>query len=202
MTGWHTYFPHATFILRTILLLTGVGLLSFFSVLERIDAVFYDKISTIQQSLPDNNIVIVAIDEESLQTLGRWPWSRSLHAELINRLHKTGSNVIGLDILFSEPQNDPFADELLAAAIAAHGAVILPVAPVADGNVERINLVEPLSFFRENARLGHVDIELDSDGIARRVFLKAGIEEPRWPAFELALAAQSNKYMPDWTKRL
>lgn len=199
MTGWHTYFPHATFILRTILLLTGVGLLSFFSVLERIDAVFYDKISTIQQSLPDNNIVIVAIDEESLQTLGRWPWSRSLHAELINRLQKTGSNVIGLDILFSEPQNDPFADELLAAAIAAHGAVILPVAPVADGNVERIYLVEPLSFFRESARLGHVDIELDSDGIARRVFLKAGIEEPRWPAFGLALAAQSNKYMPDWT---
>ncbi|MEQ1815062.1 MAG: CHASE2 domain-containing protein [Nitrosomonas sp.] len=115
MTGWHTYFPHATFILRTILLVAGVGLLSFFSVLERIDAVFYDKISTIQQSLPDNNIVIVAIDEESLQTLGRWPWSRSLHAELINRLQKTGSNVIGLDILFSEPQNDPFADELLVA---------------------------------------------------------------------------------------
>lgn len=199
MTGWHTYFPHATFILRTILLVAGVGLLSFFSVLERIDAVFYDKISTIQQSLPDNNIVIVAIDEESLQTLGRWPWSRSLHAELINRLQKTGSNVIGLDILFSEPQNDPFADELLAAAIAAHGAVILPVAPVADGNVERIYLVEPLSFFRESARLGHVDIELDSDGIARRVFLKAGIEEPRWPAFGLALATQSNKYMADWT---
>lgn len=202
MTGWHTYSPHATFILRAILLLAGVGLLSFFSVLERIDAVFYDKISTIQQSLPDNNIVIVAIDEESLQTLGRWPWSRSLHAELINRLHKTGSNVIGLDILFSEPQNDPFADELLAAAIAAHGAVILPVAPVADGNVERIYLVEPLSFFRESARLGHVDIELDSDGIARRVFLKAGIEEPRWPAFGLALATQSNKYTADWTGAL
>ena len=202
MTGWHTYFPHAAFILRTILLLAGVGLLSFFSVLERIDAVFYDKISTIQQSLPDNTIVIVAIDEKSLQTLGRWPWSRSLHAELINRLQKTGSNVIGLDLLFSEPQNDPFADRLLATAIAAHGAVILPVAPVADGNVERIYLVEPLPFFRENARLGHVDIELDSDGIARRVFLKAGVEEPRWPAFGLALATQANKNIADWTDDL
>lgn len=202
MTEWHTYFPHAAFILRTILLLAGVGLLSFFSVLERIDAVFYDKISTIQQSLPDNTIVIVAIDEKSLQTLGRWPWSRSLHAELINRLQKTGSNVIGLDLLFSEPQNDPFADQLLATAIAAHGAVILPVAPVADGNVERIYLVEPLPFFRENARLGHVDIELDSDGIARRVFLKAGVEEPRWPAFGLALATQANKNIADWTDDL
>ena len=67
MTGWHTYFPHATFILRTILLVAGVGLLSFFSVLERIDAVFYDKISTIQQSLPDNNTGRICLPYKSLK---------------------------------------------------------------------------------------------------------------------------------------
>lgn len=61
---------HNTFILRAILLLVGVGILSLFEMLERIDAVFYDKISTIQQYPPDKAIAIIAIDEESLRILG------------------------------------------------------------------------------------------------------------------------------------
>lgn len=183
---------HNTFILRVILLLAGVGILSFSEMLERIDAVLYDKISTIQQYPPDKAIAIVAIDEESLRILGRWPWSRSIHAELINRLKSIDNHAVALDLLFSEPQkNDPLADQLLAAAIATHGGIILPVAPVADSSTEHIYLVEPLNSYRENATLGHVDIELDSDGIARRVFLKAGIEAPTWPALGLALAARS-----------
>ena len=49
------------------------------------------------------------------------------------------------------------------------------------------------------AALGHMDIELDRDGIARGTFLKAGIEEPVWPHLSLALwqlyqACQTAKY--------
>ena len=65
-----------TFIVRAIILLIGVALLSFFKTLERFDSVFYDKATSIQQYAPSNDIVIVAIDEESLNFLGRWPWSR------------------------------------------------------------------------------------------------------------------------------
>ncbi|SEP63247.1 EAL domain-containing protein [Nitrosomonas ureae] len=184
-----------TFFLRAILLITSVGLLSFFAVLERIDAVIYDQISTIQHYSPDDDIVIVAIDEESIKTLGRWPWSRSVHAELIKRLESIGNPAVAFDLIFSEPQaNDPDADHSLASAIASHGRVILPVVPVDDKNRDYVYLVEPLPIYRQHAQLGHVDIELDSDGIARRVFLTAGIEEPEWPAFALVLAASTHQY--------
>lgn len=185
--------PHYNFGLRTIVLLIGVALLSFSEILERVDLVFYDKVLSMQEYSPSNDVVIVAIDDISLQVLGRWPWSRKIHADFINRLaHR--DNVIALDLFFTEPdENDLKSDELLAAAIATHGAVILPVAPISDTHLNVLSLAEPLSHLRDNAMLGHVDIELDRDGIARRVFLTAGFDTPKWPTFGLALASQASK---------
>ena len=48
-------------------------------------------------------IVLVTIDERSLDELGRWPWPRSTIAELIPKLKKADAKVIALDIVFSEP---------------------------------------------------------------------------------------------------
>src|SRR3989338_1039912 len=48
------------------------------------------------------DILIVTIDEESCQKLeARWPWSRHLFAELVERLHSYGSGVIGLNVAFT-----------------------------------------------------------------------------------------------------
>lgn len=188
MIQWLHRIYRSAFLLRAFLLLSGAGALSYFDTLERIDAVLYDRLTVVRHDAPDDRIAIVAIDESSLQMLGRWPWSRSVHAELIQRLYRAGSRVIALDLLFAEPQeNDRYADELLASAMAQHGAVILPVAPGENG-FEQIFLVEPLNIFRQHAILGHADIELDSDGIARRIYLKAGIDQPVWPALGFAIA--------------
>lgn len=189
MMHWINSIPRNTFAFRAILLLIGVGLLSFFALLERIDAVIYDRLSAIHQFSPDRNIVIVAIDDESLQALGRWPWPRSLHAQLIDRLRQIDNRALAIDLLFAEPQdNDPRADRQLAEAIANHGAVVLPVAPVMDTTTQHVNLIGSLPIFHKSAALGHVDIELDGDGIARRVYLKAGIEKSDWFAFSSVLA--------------
>lgn len=53
---------------------------------------------------PAGNIVIVAIDDESLARVGRWPWSREKVAALIEKTASFGAKTIGVDILFSEPQ--------------------------------------------------------------------------------------------------
>jgi adenylate cyclase len=45
----------------------------------------------------------VAIDEKSLDTLGRWPWPRTRIASLIDRLAAYGARVIAFDVTFSEP---------------------------------------------------------------------------------------------------
>jgi adenylate cyclase len=47
--------------------------------------------------------VIVDIDEASLQSLGQWPWPRTLIADLVKRLTELGALVIGFDVIFAEP---------------------------------------------------------------------------------------------------
>lgn len=49
-------------------------------------------------------VSIVAIDEKSIEEVGRWPWSREVIAELIAKIDALGAEAIGLDIVFSEPQ--------------------------------------------------------------------------------------------------
>jgi len=53
---------------------------------------------------PGDQVVIVAADEKSLATLGRWPWPRSILADLVTALSDGGAKVIAFDILLSEPQ--------------------------------------------------------------------------------------------------
>ena len=47
---------------------------------------FYDWGVRSTDRVPSNKIAIIAIDDQSINNLGRWPWPRDLHAELINRL--------------------------------------------------------------------------------------------------------------------
>jgi adenylate cyclase len=47
-------------------------------------------------------VVIVDIDEPSLQKLGQWPWPRTRVAELITKLTKLGAAAIGFDVVFAE----------------------------------------------------------------------------------------------------
>lgn len=52
-----------------------------------------------------NNVVIVDIDEKSLQKLGQWPWSRDKVANLLEAIANAGAAVIGFDIVFAEEDN-------------------------------------------------------------------------------------------------
>src|SRR6185295_13728056 len=56
---------------------------------------------------PAKNIAIIAIDEESLDKIGRWPWSREILAEMTEQLAAAKAKVIANTILLSEPQVDP-----------------------------------------------------------------------------------------------
>lgn len=51
----------------------------------------------------DKNIVIIDIDEKSLKALGQWPWSRNKIARILQNLANDGVGIIGLDVLFAEP---------------------------------------------------------------------------------------------------
>ena len=55
-------------------------------------------------SPPARQVVIVAIDDDSLKAVGRWPWSREDMARLLTRLKEAGPRVIALDIIFAEKE--------------------------------------------------------------------------------------------------
>ena len=68
---------------------------------------------------PNKNIVIVAIDDASLNYLNEpWPWPRSELASIVNWLNKAGAKVIGLDIDLFNPSGNPANDQALAKALA------------------------------------------------------------------------------------
>ena len=52
--------------------------------------------------IPSSDIIIIDIDEKSLQKQGQWPWSRNKVAQLIQNLNEAEAGIIGLDIVFSE----------------------------------------------------------------------------------------------------
>lgn len=73
--------------------------------------------------VPDG-VVVAAIDEKSLESLGRWPWDRDVIAALVDKLTTAEASVIAFDILLPEAEEH---DTALAAAIDAAGNVLLPV---------------------------------------------------------------------------
>ena len=84
--------------------LTDFGKIAF-PLLPRLEGFAYDM--RLKATLPgsgDPQVVIIDIDESSLQRLGRWPWSRDKVAELTKMLfERYGVRAIGFDILFAEP---------------------------------------------------------------------------------------------------
>ncbi|MET4616487.1 diguanylate cyclase (GGDEF)-like protein [Stenotrophomonas sp. 2619] len=154
------------------------------------DEAVYDAYVGAWDYPPDPRLLIVAIDDNSLQQIGQWPWPRSTHARLLDRLTEAGSARVVLDLMLSEPdRQDAAQDAELAAAIRRNGKVVLPVlaAPASGPNMAEELLPIPL-IAANAATLGHSDIEVDADGVARGLYLTAGIGSPHWPALGLALA--------------
>ena len=56
---------------------------------------------------PSDRISVIAIDDASIQNIGRWPWPRDVHAKLTDTLVAGRAKVIGNLVFFTEPQIDP-----------------------------------------------------------------------------------------------
>ncbi len=171
----------------TVIVCTSV--LASSDLLWRVDRMIYDIYLQSWSRAPPDDIVIVAIDQASLAEIGRWPWPRRVHAELVERLAAAGTRAVALDIAFTEPaRTDPAGDAALARAIAHHGRVVLPVLPAELGPGGQLIEVLPLpDLAQAAAALGHVEVVPDADGIVRRHYLRAGLGSPYWPSLALAM---------------
>ena len=105
----------------------------------------YDIGVQVSSRMPSSDIAVIAIDDQSLGNLGRWPWPRDIHAKMIDLLASAKPKVIGTTIAYIEPERDPgyaYISKLLEIyetdkAAAAKSPGKAPVAPA----LERIGSV-------------------------------------------------------------
>jgi adenylate cyclase len=166
---------------------------------------------------PDPDIVIVDIDEASLagmqETVGRWPWPRSVHGELIEGLERQQPRAIVFDVLFSEKDIDrPGSDRDFNAALENRSNVYFPMVRLSQENDRtgvpiakiaslldiqrtalaapgaRIALVPPLVVNEKHWRTGIVNFNEDVDGVGRRYWISMPAYGWRIPSLPARIA--------------
>ncbi|GAA3912094.1 adenylate/guanylate cyclase domain-containing protein [Litoribacillus peritrichatus] len=138
-----------------------------FPLLERVAGGFDDIKTVMRQSMgaapePHPNLVVVTIDEPSINEFGRWPWDRKKMAALFQSLKPAA--VVVMDIVFSEPSN-PDSDQAMVDQIEANQNVILGYflrnEATEHTDEEALDFLEECSYF---------DYELKADKVKVREF--------------------------------
>jgi adenylate cyclase len=195
---------------------TIVSMLLKLSPLETLEEKLLDYRFKVRGAIkPPDTVLIAAIDEKSIDRLGRWPWSRDKIARLVEKLNSAGAEIIVFDVIFSESEKN---DKLLGSAINSAGNVILPIVfdferdsamPENDlllssaftsiENHEMFNKYNPIMSKRvlipvpeiiQNVMgLGHINMFPDSDGTLRWESLIIGYKGYLYPSITLQAAA-------------
>lgn len=97
-------------VLVTLLLIAS--LFGTWEPLQRPERLLYDRLLRLRPHQPPGRVVIVAIDDASIQQLGVWPWPRATIAEGLGRLSAYGAEAVALTPLFPTPAANPALDDL------------------------------------------------------------------------------------------
>lgn len=95
------------FLALALSLIFTIAALSGVSVLEKMERVAYDAGVNLTNRNPGavDRIAIIAIDDASIERIGRWPWSRTELARMVRKLAAARAKVVGLQIFLTEPQS-------------------------------------------------------------------------------------------------
>jgi adenylate cyclase len=114
------------------------------------------------------DIVVVKVDDRTFSELGvQWPFPRSLHARLIDRLRQAGAQAIAIDIQFTE-ETAPRQDSALIEAVARAGGVVLSTTEVDSRGRSRIFGGEAL-VHEIGARAANANFELEPGDTTRKM---------------------------------
>lgn len=154
-------------------------------------------------SVPEQRISIIAIDEKSIAQEGNWPWSRDTMARLVSALNGYGVQLQLHDIVF--PESAP-GDDALAAALRASSGTVLAQVPVlnSDQVLQAGVLTHPVSgvacgnglattsdYLGNNARFadipkGHITPIVSADGAIRKMPALICVDGQAYPALPIS----------------
>ena len=83
-----------------------------FDILQPLEYKVYDSMARLRKREPATPVVILAIDDESIQRLGSWPWPRSYIAEMVQLLSNYGAHTIGISLLYPTRELNPALQEI------------------------------------------------------------------------------------------
>ncbi|MTI59155.1 MAG: adenylate/guanylate cyclase domain-containing protein [Firmicutes bacterium] len=169
--------------------------LFYFTPLSYIENKVYDCLMILRQVFfPDNveKIVVIIIDDHSVQEAGGWPLSRDYYHKMLSRLQEEGAAVIGLDVILSARYNK--GDEELAGLFADYNNIVLPsvlefkITRGLSEEIEVIDIEKPPALFNAQVETGHINFIPDRDGIIRSLYPSIEAEEGSYPAFTVRMA--------------
>ena len=147
----------------------------YFNLFSQINATITDKIYGGKTAL--DNVVIIKIDDESINKIGRWPWDRDVFSQILDKTKD--AKAIGIDVSFFEASSN---DSSLKETIDKTNNLVL--AAEINDNV----LYKPI-FDKD---IGYVNLLTDGDGITRGV--KAGLRDDLLPfAFNIYKKGWNNE---------
>ena len=133
----------------------------------------------------DPHIVVVAVDNESIEALGQFPWDRAVYASFLEMVNQDGFEpaAIAFDITFSDASNEE-SDTMFAEALASYNNVILPMVGVTTGDVFQTSVVHtdqylqtthvfyPFDLLAQYTHHAHINRVVSHDGVIRQAWLK------------------------------
>ncbi len=124
----------------------------------------------------ESEVVIIAIDDQSQNTVGEYPWPRSYYARMVRNLMQAGASVVAFDLLFSDYSDNPAEDQMLADAIQTYNRVVLSgrtettltdIDNITYKSVDKLDLQNIFDGL-PGSLTGIVYVRNDADGVYRR----------------------------------
>ncbi|HEX2413076.1 MAG TPA: adenylate/guanylate cyclase domain-containing protein [Solirubrobacteraceae bacterium] len=178
----HGGLNHRTRRLRALLLIcTGLSVAVGALLLDGTDALQRLELTTVNERFdmrgpepPPSNMVVVAVDDKTFSSppQPQWPFDRRLHARVIRQLTRAGARVIAYDIQFTEPSDDPDADDALIEAVRASPRVVLATTEVGEGGTTSI-FGGGVGLRYSRATPAYSNVALDEDDRVRRLIFES-----------------------------
>ena len=158
-------------IVSVIVLFLGNG-----DLLQSLERKAYDMAVAMTTRTPSDKVAVIAIDKQSIDNIGRWPWSREIMADMVEKLAAAKAKVIAPIIFYSEPQLDPglvYVNKLMEACGLAPAAASAPDAATAATVVPPVVTASP-SCGPIAPILQEAELKLNTDRRLADAFAKAG----------------------------
>lgn len=146
---------------------------------------------------PTGNIALIAIDPHSIEAMGAWPWSRSIHADLIRKLDSVGVSDIIFDVDFSSPSTAAADGDLAEAIKASTSSVVLPAfqqskksgSPSVHDNL-------PIPLLTADAWVASAGVKVEKDGRVRKYDYSDRVGNELIPSIATAMSGSGTLSKP------